>query len=165
MAQVAALPANTLDAYAEVLEVLQLTPWNSYPQHEGSPEGAVRPGSRLDAGLARVGIELFQALPGTAERSVLLCTDLHPDNVLAAAREPWLVIDPKPYVGDPTYDPLQHMVNCPRRLLTDPAGFAHRMADLLGLDPARLRQWVFARCVQGSVDQPDLREVAVQLAP
>lgn len=126
---------------------------------------AAAPGPRLDAGLARVGIELFRALPGSAERSVLLCTDLHPDNVLAAAREPWLVIDPNPYVGDPTYDPLQYMLNFPRRLLADPAGFAHRMADLLGLDPDRLRQWLFARCVQESVDQPDLRDVAVQLAP
>jgi hypothetical protein len=40
--------------------------------------------------------ELFRSLPGTSERSVLLCTDLHPGNALAARREPWLVIDPKP---------------------------------------------------------------------
>ena len=26
--------------------------------------------------------------------------------------EPWLVIDPKPYVGDRCYDPLQHLFNC-----------------------------------------------------
>lgn len=74
---------------------------------------AAASGPRLDQGLARAGIELFRALPSTAERSVLLATDLHPDNVLAAEREPWLVIDPKPYVGDPTYDPLQHMVHFP----------------------------------------------------
>jgi streptomycin 6-kinase len=55
--------------------------------------------SRLDPGLARAGIALFRELPTTADRQVLLCTDLHGDNVLAARREPWLVIDPKPYVG------------------------------------------------------------------
>ena len=31
---------------------------------------------------------------------MLLHQDLHPDNVLAAEREPWLVIDPKPLVGE-----------------------------------------------------------------
>ncbi|MGH3767693.1 MAG: hypothetical protein ACRDS0_28405 [Pseudonocardiaceae bacterium] len=42
MTQVTALPADALDAHAEVLEVLQLTPWNGRPQHENNPEGAVR---------------------------------------------------------------------------------------------------------------------------
>ncbi|MGH3852987.1 MAG: hypothetical protein ACRDR6_05705 [Pseudonocardiaceae bacterium] len=40
--QVAALPDEVLHAYAEVLEILQLTPWNGRPQHERNPEGAVR---------------------------------------------------------------------------------------------------------------------------
>ena len=71
-------------------------------------------GRQLDPGLARAGVELFRGLPATSERSLLLCTDLHHENVLAARREPWLIIDPKPYVGDPTYDPLQHMLNYPR---------------------------------------------------
>jgi streptomycin 6-kinase len=104
----------------------------------------------LDPGLTREGIELFRSLPATAERNVLLCTDLHAENVLAAAREPWLVIDPKPYVGDPTYDALQHMLNCGQRLRADPHGLALRMADLLGLDGERLLLWLFARCVQES---------------
>ena len=72
---------------------------------------AARPMS-LDSGLAREGIALFRALPATADRNVLLCTDLHAENVLSAEREPWLMIDPKPYVGDPTYDALQHLLNC-----------------------------------------------------
>jgi len=68
----------------------------------------------LDPGLAREGLALFRALPAWGAREVLLCTDLHAGNVLAAEREPWLLIDPKPYVGDPTYDALQHMLNCDR---------------------------------------------------
>ena len=68
---------------------------------------------RLDPGLARAGIELLRGLPATSQHTVLLCTDLHPENVLAAGREPWLMVDPKPYVGDPTYDPVQHMLNFP----------------------------------------------------
>lgn len=119
----------------------------------------------LDPGLARAGIELFRTLPATAERRVLLCTDLHAGNILAAQRDPWLVIDPKPYVGDPTYDALQHMLNCEQRLTAEPVGFAVRMADLLGLDRDRLLGWLFARCVQESLDQPSLRQVAAVLAP
>jgi streptomycin 6-kinase len=30
--------------------------------------------------------------------------DLHAGNVLATQREPWLVIDPKPFIGDPAFD-------------------------------------------------------------
>jgi streptomycin 6-kinase len=118
----------------------------------------------LDPGLAREGIAMFRALPATATRNVLLCTDLHSENVLAAEREPWLAIDPKPYVGDPTYDALQHMLN-EQRLQADPRGLASRMADLLELDGDRLLLWLFARCVQESPDWPPLGEVASRIAP
>jgi streptomycin 6-kinase len=119
---------------------------------------------QLDPGLARQGIGLFRELPRTAGSAVLLCTDLHHDNVLAAARETWLAIDPKPYIGDPAYDPVQHMLNFPGRLAVDPAGFARRMAALTGLEPDRVRTWLFARCVQESAREPELRPVAMKLA-
>ena len=40
--QVAALPAEALVSYAEVLEVLQLAPWNGRPQHPANPDAPVR---------------------------------------------------------------------------------------------------------------------------
>jgi hypothetical protein len=40
--QVAALPTEALAAYAGVLDVLRLTPWNGEPQHEGNPDASVR---------------------------------------------------------------------------------------------------------------------------
>jgi len=119
----------------------------------------------IDPGLARAGIALFRGLPETAEERVLLCTDLHGDNILAARRTPWLVIDPKPYVGDPAYDVLQHMLNCEDRLGGDPAALAARMARLAGVDADRVRQWLFARSVQESIGSPLMRQVATQLAP
>ena len=73
-----------------------------------------------DMGLVRAGLQLFEELPRNATRKVLLATDLHAGNVVRAEREPWLVIDPKPFVGDPAYDATQHLLNCRRRLRLDP---------------------------------------------
>jgi streptomycin 6-kinase len=119
----------------------------------------------VDPGLARTAIELFRYLPATSTRTVLLSTDLHAGNVLAAEREPWLAIDPKPYIGDPTYDVLQHMLNCPGRLRSDPVKLTNRMAQLAGLEPERTRLWLFARCVQEAPDWPGLAEIARLVAP
>jgi streptomycin 6-kinase len=135
----------------------------------GPEAGRVRkaPASQagLDPGLARAGVALFRELPATAASEVLLCTDLHAENVLSSQRERWLVIDPKPYVGDPAYDPLQHMLNCAERLQADPRGLAAAMADPLGLDRERLLLWLFARCVIESAEWPNLADVARQIPP
>jgi streptomycin 6-kinase len=98
-----------------------------------------------DPALVRAGLDLFDALPRTASRQVLLATDLHAGNVLRAEREPWLVIDPKPFIGDPAYDATQHLFNGMTRLLADPDGTIARFADLFCIDRERLRLWVFAR--------------------
>lgn len=119
----------------------------------------------LDSSLADEGIQLFRSLPRTAEREVLLATDLHAGNVLSAQREQWLAIDPKPYIGDPTYDATQHMFNCERRLHDNPLALIERLADLLALDRDRLRLWMFARCVQESAYTAELADVVQRLAP
>jgi streptomycin 6-kinase len=98
-----------------------------------------------DVGLVRAGLELFHQLPQTTPQLVLLATDLHAGNVLRAQRAPWLVIDPKPFIGDPAYDATQHLFNTPARLHSDPHGTIHRFADLLGVDQRRVRLWMFAR--------------------
>jgi streptomycin 6-kinase len=97
-----------------------------------------------DDELRREGIRLFMELPATAPEHVLLATDLHAGNVLRAGREPWLAIDPKPFVGDPAYDATQHLMNC-TRLMTAPDDTVRRLARLLELDEDRLRLWTFAR--------------------
>jgi streptomycin 6-kinase len=98
-----------------------------------------------DTGLVREGLQLFETLPRTASIGVLLATDLHAGNVLRSEREPWLVIDPKPFVGDPAYDATQHLFNCDARLRSDPEEMISRIADLLGVDSERVRLWTFAR--------------------
>ena len=98
-----------------------------------------------DRGLVLEGLRLFEELPRTATAEALLATDLHAGNVLQSKREPWIVIDPKPFVGDPAYDATQHLFNCEERLLADLDGTIGRMADLLQLDCERIRLWAFAR--------------------
>jgi streptomycin 6-kinase len=107
---------------------------------------------RRDAGLVREGLRLFEELSRSAPREVLLATDLHAGNVLKSKRMPWLVIDPKPFVGDPAYDATQHLFNCVVRLRSDPLGLIRRMGDLLGVDYERIRLWTFARA---AADPPD----------
>jgi streptomycin 6-kinase len=60
-------------------------------------QDAGRPFERriLDAALSAL-----RDLPSSQGPAVLLHQDLHGDNVLAAEREPWLVIDPKPLAGE-----------------------------------------------------------------
>jgi len=98
-----------------------------------------------DPGLIREGLFLLGELPRTASNSVLLATDLHAGNVLQAQREPWLVIDPKPFVGDPAFDATQHLLNGMVRLRAEPLGTIRRFAELLGVDFGRVRLWMFAR--------------------
>jgi streptomycin 6-kinase len=121
-----------------------------------------------DPGLVREGISRFEELArGSPADDVLLATDLHAGNVLRAQREPWLVIDPKPFIGDCAYDATQHLFNCRTRMRDDPFGTIATFADLLEVDVERVRLWVFARAAAESRDDWDdaSLELARALAP
>lgn len=98
-----------------------------------------------DAALVSEGLRMFAALAADRSDGVLLATDLHAGNVLRAQREPWLMIDPKPFVGEAAYDITQHLFNCEERLQADARGLIRRVADLAGVDAERVRMWLFAR--------------------
>ncbi len=110
-----------------------------------SGETRARADRWFDTGLVRDGLRLFAELSRSTPEDVLLATDLHAGNVLRAQREEWLVIDPKPFIGDRAYDATQHLLNCTARLRSNPDGTIRRFADLLGLDQERIRWWLFAR--------------------
>jgi streptomycin 6-kinase len=75
------------------------------------------------------------------------------------------VIDPKPFVGDPAYDATQQLLNCTGRLEADPIGTVRRFAELLELDPERVRLWTFARLAIEAIDNwPEMLPVAQALA-
>jgi streptomycin 6-kinase len=121
-----------------------------------------------DMGLVREGLQPFEDLPRNATRKVLLATDLHAGNVVRAEREPWLVIDPKPFVGDPAYDATQHLLNCRTRLRLDPDRTIRSFADLAGIEHERVRLWTFARAAAEPRDDwsnDDLVSLAQSIAP
>lgn len=111
-----------------------------------------------DAPLPRRLVEQASALardlardPGTD--GTLVHGDLHYENVLAADRSPWLVIDPQPRSGDPHYEPAPMLWN---RLeeLSWPGALGmrdgvrrrfHTLVDVAGLEEGRARDWVVVR--------------------
>jgi streptomycin 6-kinase len=75
----------------------------------------------------------------------LVNQDLHGGNVLSAEREPWLVIDPKPLVGERELDGVGLLRNAAFR--TDSVErWLDVLADL-GLDRKRLRGWGVAHAL------------------
>jgi streptomycin 6-kinase len=98
-----------------------------------------------DPVLVNEGLEVLTAMASGPSQGFLLATDLHAANVLRAQREPWLMIDPKPFVGDPAYDLTQHLFNCEERLQTNPHELICRVAGLAGLDERGVRMWLFGR--------------------
>lgn len=77
--------------------------------------------------------------------------DLHYENVLAADREPWLVIDPKPMSGDPHYEVAPVLWNRWDELAGDVRTGVrrrfHTVVDAAGLEEDRARDWVIVRMV------------------
>jgi len=129
---------------------------------DGARERAGAAGSP-DAGLLAEGIAALVSASRTPAGNVLLTTDLHAGNVLASKREPWLAIDPKPFVGDPCYDAKQHLLNGLPRLRADPRGTVERFSDMLGVDAARVGRWAFGRLALGGI-APGQTEAAAAIA-
>jgi streptomycin 6-kinase len=106
------------------------------------------PDHPLERRFVDAALDALDALAATQGEQVLLHQDLHGDNVLSARREPWLVIDPKPLVGERefglasvirSYEFGHSRQQVLRRL--------DRLAGELGLDRERARLWAFAHTV------------------
>jgi streptomycin 6-kinase len=93
---------------------------------------------------------------GRDQPEILIHGDFHPRNILRADREPWLVVDPKGYVGDPAYDATtflrtraahqlgaDDLINVLKREL-------ELFAETAELDPERIRRWAHLNMVQSA---------------
>ena len=134
-------PLRTLGSY--------LRRWNAdlaaLPRGAPIPRRLVEQGAALGADLA--------AEPATDSR-VIHC-DLHYANVLAADREPWLVIDPKPVNGDPHYEIAPMLWNRWGELSGDVREGVrrrfHTLVEAAGFDEDRARAWVVVRMVHNAM--------------
>lgn len=97
--------------------------------------------------------------------SVVLHGNLHSGNVLAADREPWLAIAPRPLNGDPHFEiapMLWHRWDELAGYIRDGVRTRfYRLIDAAGLDEDRARAWVIIRVVHaamlelGGLPEPD----------
>ena len=96
---------------------------------------------------------LFAELLASAAGPVLTHGDLHHGNVLAAARDPWLAIDPKGLIAEPAYEvgallrnPMPRLLRWPRPVRVTERRIA-QLSDELGFERARVRGWGLAQAV------------------
>ncbi|WP_232821742.1 aminoglycoside phosphotransferase family protein [Desertihabitans aurantiacus] len=86
-----------------------------------------------------------------ASAGVVIHGDLHYGNVLAAEREPWLVIDPQPMDGDPHWEPAPLLTDRWEEMAGDLRAAIrrrfHTVVDVAELDEARARDWTVVRMV------------------
>lgn len=94
----------------------------------------------------------FAAAPEGPE--LLVNRDAHLDNILRASRQRWLLIDPKPMIGEAAFEAGHPVLNSMRhhRPSTMEAAYVGRIvirwAMGLGVDPTRVRGWALVRAVQ-----------------
>ena len=96
----------------------------------------------------------LRELAATQGEQVLLDQDLHADNVLGAEREPWLVIDPQPLVGEREFAvaPLVRGYELGHSKRATLRRFDRLTAEL-GLDRERARGWAVGQAVAWGIDQ------------
>jgi streptomycin 6-kinase len=113
----------------------------------------VRAGRPFERRLIDAALDALRTLAPTQGEQVLLHQDLHGGNVVAAQREPWLAIDPKPLVGEREFG-IAPIV----RSFELGHGRRHvlhrfdRLTSELGLDRERARGWCIGQTVAWSFD-------------
>jgi streptomycin 6-kinase len=101
----------------------------------------------------------LRALASSQGEHVLLHQDLHTDNVLAAEREPWLAIDPKPLRGEREFNlaPIvrDYVLGHSRR---DVVHRLDRLTSELGLDRERARWWTIGQTTAWMFESTQLQK-------
>jgi streptomycin 6-kinase len=105
----------------------------------------------LERRLREAAVHHLRELTPTQGEQVLVHQDLHGENVLAAEREPWLVIDPKPLAAEREFAaaPIVRSVELGVRK-RDALYRLDRTSAELGLDRERVRGWTIGQTVAWS---------------
>ncbi|HEY6251419.1 MAG TPA: aminoglycoside phosphotransferase family protein [Candidatus Angelobacter sp.] len=112
-----------------------------------------RGGRPFEKELLTAALDSLEALRGTQGEQVLLNQDLHGGNVLRATREPWLMIDPKPLVGEKEFS-LASIVRSYEfgHSQKDVIHRLDRLTSALRLNRERARLWSFAQTLSWCFD-------------
>jgi streptomycin 6-kinase len=133
--------------------------WSEYLPREWERYGRPYERSVLDAAVGAL-----LELSSSQGEQVLVNQDLHGDNVLAAEREPWLVIDPTPLIGEREFA-LAPIIRSGElgQTRTDVLHRLDRLAGDLALDKERARWWTIGQTLAWSTDTslyPEHLEIA-----
>jgi streptomycin 6-kinase len=120
---------------------------------ENLPDEWERAGRPFERRILDAAVESLATLSESQGEQVLLHQDLHGDNVLAAQREPWLVIDPKPLVGEREFAvaPIVRDYEF-GHTARDVLHRLDRLTSELGLDRERARGWAIGQAIAWGVD-------------
>jgi streptomycin 6-kinase len=122
--------------------------WIGYLQEQWERSDRVVERRLVDAAVDALG-----SVSGSQGPQVLLHQDLHGDNVLAAGREPWLVIDPKPLTGEREFAvaPIVRSFELGHSK-RDALYRLDRLTSELGLDRERARRWTIGQTMAWAFD-------------
>jgi len=103
----------------------------------------------LDAALAAC-----EELARPAGPAIIANRDVHLGNVISAQREPWLLIDPQPVLGEPAFD-LAYLAQdllprCPSG--AELHATVDRLTGELEVAADRVRQWMLVRTIDNALD-------------
>jgi streptomycin 6-kinase len=123
------------------------------------PERWEKAGGPFERELLDAAVVALRELPPTQGEVVVCHQDLHRGNILAAQREPWLAIDPKPVAAEREFDTAA--------LIRDgPGDLAWRLDFLaaeLGRDRERMRRWAVAHTVAWGFSEAESRVYESQI--
>jgi streptomycin 6-kinase len=140
---------------------------------ESIPASWDRLGQPFDRSLLDLALNALRDLRSSQPEVVILHQDFHGGNVLAAEREPWLAIDPKPLVGERAFDAASLLRDRRAELARDPypVRTVTRRLDLLSealdADRARMQGWGIVHALAwglGETVQEDMVACAQWLA-
>jgi streptomycin 6-kinase len=117
------------------------------------PEQWERSNRTVARGLVDAAVDALSSLSHSQGQQVVLHQDLHGDNVLAAEREPWLVIDPKPLIGEREFAvaPIVRSFELGHSK-RDALYRLDRLTSELGLDRERARGWTIGQTMAWAFD-------------
>jgi streptomycin 6-kinase len=117
------------------------------------PDQWEQSGRAVERRLVDAAVDVLQALAHSQGEEVLLHQDLHGENILSAQREPWLVIDPKPLVGEREFAvaPIVRSFELGHSK-ADVLQRLDRLTSELGLDRERARGWALGQTMAWAFD-------------